>query len=511
MTITFRDFLREALLALFYGFMVFEKVWEERDGLLVYRKFASRHPRTVYRWLFDETGGIAGIVQRGFTPDNRFVEVEIPIDKLIVFTWQEEFGNPEGVSVFRPAYKHWKIKDYLYTIGAVAMERFGVGTPIGIFPPGGDRDMLLRIVEQLKSYERAGVVLPEGYKIELLEAKHEGLRGVLMELIEHCDWLIARAVLAQFMVLGAGETGSRALGQVQMDMFLFSLEGIADWLENTIQRYAVNDFVRYNAPDLPHEEYPRLRHVELKRILNVSAITDAIAKLLDKQALTWQRADEDYVRALLDLPPLPTETETATSAPSRTERVFQTITIPAFDAQRERMQLDAQQDAFQRAMQTHLESVWEKVSGALQSIIDAFAKASDLSKGVVLQQLLSIELPGQRDYERLLRQYLWQALIEARIAASQRYNITLDDPEKGIPNAIRTYINTLAATLARQHYEDARAHLVTEVLNTLRQNLPTQALLPAVQNSFNARFNARLDDLVDAAQEVIDLLNEGGE
>lgn len=507
MTITWNDFLREALLALFYGFMVFEKVWEERNGLLVYRKFASRHPRTIVRFVFDEQGGLAGVVQAGLKPDGTFVTgVEIPIEKLIVFTWREEFGNPEGFSVLRPAYKHWKMKDFLYTVAAVAMERFGVGTPVGKYPPGGDKDMLLKLLMELKSHESAAIVLPEGYDISLLESGQRSLQGVFQDLIEHHDLLIARAVLAQFLNLGAGETGSRAVGQVHSDLFLMSLEGIADWVENTMQRYAINHFVQVNAPDLPYDFYPKLRHVDLKQILNARAIAEAVTQLLDKGALTWQRVDEEYIRNLLSLPELPTEEQTVAS----NSATYQTPIAPETpDMTIERQRLDSMQDSFQRAMSQHIEQVWTRVQNSIQTIVDEFVKADDLSKGVIIQQLMSLELPNRTDYERLIRDYLFKALTEARAAVAERFNLNID-PQRGIPNAIRTYINVKAATIARQHYEDVRAAIINEALDQLRANLPKERLLPTLQNLFHERMNASFDDLINAADEVIDLLNEAG-
>ncbi|MFA0781610.1 phage portal protein family protein, partial [Fervidibacter sacchari] len=84
MTHTFDDFLRDALLALFYGFTVFEKVFEERDNYIVWRKFAPRHPQTIERFLFDEAGGLAGGRQGGFDPQGRFRQGGSPVGNMRV-------------------------------------------------------------------------------------------------------------------------------------------------------------------------------------------------------------------------------------------------------------------------------------------------------------------------------------------------------------------------------------------------------------------------------------------
>ena len=59
---SFDDFLRQSLLMLAYGFMLFEKVYEERpDGRIGWVKFAPRLPRTVVRWVLDDSNRLSGL------------------------------------------------------------------------------------------------------------------------------------------------------------------------------------------------------------------------------------------------------------------------------------------------------------------------------------------------------------------------------------------------------------------------------------------------------------------
>ena len=97
MTITWDDFLRQALLMLPFGHMVFEKVWERRAGLLVLRKLAPRLPASIAKWDIDGNGGLQGIEQMVWTGSG-YERPYIPIEKLLVFTYRKEGANWAGQS-----------------------------------------------------------------------------------------------------------------------------------------------------------------------------------------------------------------------------------------------------------------------------------------------------------------------------------------------------------------------------------------------------------------------------
>ncbi|MBA3825028.1 MAG: hypothetical protein H0X24_14170, partial [Ktedonobacterales bacterium] len=135
---TFDDFAREAFTYLPFGFAAFEKVFDwmdgEWDGKLGWYKFAFRYQNTRLRWNFDPVTAPGGVVHRRFRsmtqlapPDYR--STDIPAEKLIVFSHNKEGDNLDGISILRAAYKHWLIKDILYKIQGIGLERAAVGVP----------------------------------------------------------------------------------------------------------------------------------------------------------------------------------------------------------------------------------------------------------------------------------------------------------------------------------------------------------------------------------------------
>ncbi|HEU4752115.1 MAG TPA: DUF935 family protein, partial [Armatimonadota bacterium] len=99
--------IREACLAIYFGFRVPEIVWEEREGLLAIRKVAGRNPRLIERWLYHPNGDLAGYLYSGSRPVGQGLEswgaasapsarIPIPIEKTLHFVYDQQEDNPQG-------------------------------------------------------------------------------------------------------------------------------------------------------------------------------------------------------------------------------------------------------------------------------------------------------------------------------------------------------------------------------------------------------------------------------
>lgn len=317
MTLTWDDFLRQALLMLSFGYYPFEKVWEVRDDNRIWlRKLAPRLPRTITKWLLDEEGGLAGIEQMAWKAEE-MQTVQIDVAKLLVFVLNKEGSNFQGISLLRPAYKHWWYKDKLYRIDAIAAERHGTGVPVGEVKADD-----VSAAELVKA-EAALMALHTHQKAYLLEPSHRiGFRiedmkgGALKNVIasaEHHDIQITRSVLAEFLNLGATTQGSWALARDKSSFFIMSLRAIAHLAATTIDLYLIRQLVDYNFSGV--KDYPTLAYSNLETRL-VKDISQAVSQLMDAGALTPNRETEEALRRDLDLPELPEE-EAPTTAPAK--------------------------------------------------------------------------------------------------------------------------------------------------------------------------------------------------
>jgi hypothetical protein len=305
MTVTWLDFLRETLLYLDYGRYVWEIVWKdvvfEGKSYIGLHKLSPRLPATIHAWQTQD--GKDGITQ--WTMGRSFVS--IPMEKLVIFTYEKEGDNWEGTSIFRSAYKNYYIKDALYKIDAIAHERQGLGIPYvkrqdGAGASKADQDKAAEILQNLRANEQGYLDIPDGWDVGFMDMKAGSAKDA-MKSIQHHDRQIVKSVLAQFLELGATSSGSYALGADQSDIFLLALNSLCEQIKNTVQKYLVEKLVRYN---FNTQKMPKLQYSKLGK-KDIANLSTAIQRIVQVGALTPDAETEVYLRNIMDLPELPVD------------------------------------------------------------------------------------------------------------------------------------------------------------------------------------------------------------
>lgn len=308
MSLSWNDWLRQVLLCLDYGNMLFEKVWELREGMIHLRKLAPRLPRTITKYVADKAGGLAGVEQQATTATS-FQTVPIPVEKLLIFVHELEGSNWRGISMLRTAYKHWYFKDGMYRVDAIAKERRGVGVDVGTLKGAVDtprRSEAETALMSLRAHEKQFVVEiddeQDGFAYRV-EGQGRGGLADSMSSIEHHDLRILRSILAEFLAMGEAGSGSLAMHRDKSSFFLMALGALADLVVDTANSYLIEPWVDMN---YQVEEYPKLVYSRLDR-RDVKELAEAVAWLMDKGALSPTRETEEALRETLELPPLPDE------------------------------------------------------------------------------------------------------------------------------------------------------------------------------------------------------------
>jgi hypothetical protein len=296
------DVLRNALLMLAFGAAAHEEVFAVDGARVRLARLAPRLPITFYRWLTDADGEtLLALNQYGYRNAN-FESVEIPADRLAVFTFNQEGANFFGRSMLRPAYMHWYIKHQLYRIDAIAGERNGLGVPTIEQGPDGskeDREAAAKWVTQLAAHEKTGVSLPHGWKFSL-----KGVEGNVRDLynsIQHHNIEISRTALAFFMNLGLGPRagGNRALGESQTDFFFLAVQATADHLARTLNATCIKRLVDFNWEGV--RRYPTLAVSNL-RARSFDQVLDTLARLAQTGVVTPYPELAQYITRELGLP-----------------------------------------------------------------------------------------------------------------------------------------------------------------------------------------------------------------
>lgn len=258
--INFDQFIKEALNCFDFGFSVFEKVYQpvnwEGKTYIGLQKLASRKQVSVVRW--ETPDGKPGITQQvsGTT-------VGIPREKLIVFTYDLEGENWEGISLLRSIYKDWDIKDKLVLVNAMALEKHGMGIPVvrerdEQTASPEDQAEAERVLSNVRANEEAFMKIPRTMEVEMLDMKGSTTKEILPTLTYH-DGRMMAGVLARFMELGgASGTGSQSLSEDLSSLFMKAEETFAKQFAATVLEDSIKQLCDLNFADMDNVGYPTL-------------------------------------------------------------------------------------------------------------------------------------------------------------------------------------------------------------------------------------------------------------
>jgi hypothetical protein len=329
MEITWEDFLEEVFSMLIYGYAPFEMVFARRaaDGKIGLRKLALRGQDTVLRWSLDPSGAVTGLVQ---LPWDR-PQVEIPAEKLMIFRTGGHKANPEGKSILRSAYRSWYFKRRVEEIEGIGIERDLAGLPVMLLPSsimqqaGSDpasRTVLTayqNLARDIRRDEQEGVVLPSDrdpqgnllYELKLLSTG--GTRQFdTTSVIDRYNKQIALSTLTDFMFLGHGATGSRALSTNKTDLFHTAMQGHLSAVAATLNRVLMPLLWRLNG--MPAATMPAFA-VTMPDRTDIRELGDYLSKLAAVgMPLFPDDALDAHLRTVAGLPERTEETAPATPA-----------------------------------------------------------------------------------------------------------------------------------------------------------------------------------------------------
>lgn len=239
--------LSELMRGVLYGFYVLEVIWGVRDNAFVPIRLIGKHPRRFSFTLDREL--------RLLTPQNMLEGEQIPARKFIQFTYgstDNPYGDGLGRSIWWPVwFKKHGIKYWM-----VFLEKFGMPTGVGKYPPGtdpADQDKLLDAIDAIQT--ETGITIPDTMALEFLEASRTG--NVTYEaLCDYMDRQISKAVLGQTLTTEVKGQGSYAASQthdeVRQDLKKSDADLIAEVLNATLVKWIVD----YNFAGVT--KYPQL-------------------------------------------------------------------------------------------------------------------------------------------------------------------------------------------------------------------------------------------------------------
>jgi hypothetical protein len=290
---TMEDLISEVLSYLQYGWSFFETVYKIRrgdsknpehasnfnDGLWGWRKFEIRAQSTLDSWVFAEDGGIEAMVQQDYNAGRG--PVVLPMEKCLLFRTETTKGNPEGLSLFRPAViPYWNCKR-VSEYEVIGVERDLAGMPIFEVPfellmtdaPAelkALRAQLEQFVTQVRRDQRWGGLVPSeqdeegkpsGYKFKLMGTS--GKRQIETDaIIRRYESRMLMLFLAQFLILGQDKVGSFSLASSMTDLFSVAIGTFMDIISAVFNRFAIPRLQKMNGR--PMDLNPTLVHGDIE-------------------------------------------------------------------------------------------------------------------------------------------------------------------------------------------------------------------------------------------------------
>lgn len=293
------DHLRLSLLSLVFGHMPFERRYEIRGGLARLVNLGERMPHSITDITLNADGTLKDISQDviGSRP--------IPANRLVWYAHEREGSAWTGQSVLRAPYGPWLLKHEMWRTHATSNRRFGMGIPSVEAPAGGTPAQVTeaqRLASAMRGGETAGAGLPAGFKLAIT-----GITGSVPDtlgFIRYLDQQMSTSALAGLIDLGNTTNGSRALGDNFLDLFLLSLQAIADEIADVATSGQpgmpgiVTDLVDLNWGE--NEPAPRVVCTDVGDRHEVTA--ESLSLLLQYGALSADPELEAYVRKTWRLP-----------------------------------------------------------------------------------------------------------------------------------------------------------------------------------------------------------------
>lgn len=298
--VSWEKHLEQAMYSLAYGHMFFEQIYAPgADGREHLVKLAPRWPGSITKINVADDGGLESIEQRA---TGMYGKTVIPIRRLVAYVFDDVGSQWVGTSIFRPAYKHWRLKDELLIKQMQTVDRNGMGVPVvtvSEFSDNPDQDLSYaeEIATAFRGGEAAGVALKAGMKFEL-----KGVSGQIQSAaaaITYHDNQIAVAVLANFLNL-EGKGGSYALADTQSDFFNQSEQTTAQFFADIANQHIVEDLVRVAFPEY-EGPCPRIVFDAIGSRKELTA--QDFAALKNAGAFIMDPPTEQYLRDRYDLPP----------------------------------------------------------------------------------------------------------------------------------------------------------------------------------------------------------------
>lgn len=480
-----------------------------------------RSPRSILTWNLDPNTGAVRSVRQLITGDlGRWTE--IPGEFLLVATLEKEGDNYEGISLLRAAYGAWARKNLYLKLMAIGIERNAVPTPTVEVPSGQqnsvDYDNLILALENLTSHQSSYLTFPAGWKLDSLKNNFDPDKVKLAVEFENSE--LVSAFMANFLLLGSTQSGSRAVSMDQSQFFLGAIQYVADEAVSPINHTLIPNLIKMKFG--PQEKYP---------LLTVSGISDkaglelgnTLKALAETQYIQPDDELEEHLRKRFSLPKksdkgvrfvtapkamAPASNVVSTDNPDKFDQPVRHENAEGHDPRRitlasaravkkgrkAREHIALSKDSLKNLMKERLSEI---ASSLVSDLISQYRKLPPAQKRTAVNNVVPKGIASYKsDLVNALGSVALKALNQARMEVPGKKNIklfeaiestTLSDFDK-LPKAIQTGVSVTSGLLADTQSADLQKALFFQFGSSIRST---------------ADENILENDLADAAESYV--------
>lgn len=397
------EIIGEILTFIETGVQVMEILWENKDGKVMVKDLAFRHPRT-YLWDFDNTDNLVAVEQANYY-SNKAAQ-PMPVEKCLIFVNQKKGNNYNGVSFCRYMYRPWFQKKILNKLMMIGFERFLVPTPYLTPKEGlrvGNYTAAKNFVESIRSHEKAGGVLPEGWIASILGDNFAGSQTAILKERELTKEIFF-AVLTQNQLTGMTGTGSFKLSEDKTEFFMMALTAIIQIIKDVFNYQLLPRLIDAN---FDTSVYPYMDLVIDRE--NAVSFFQSLALMAEKGIIMRDDEIENLARQKLGLPvkkeeeELPEEPEPGDDEPEKAEQLIKTSEDKRYwrdltEFEEKAGGIETLQNK-ERILNFHEEEFKKKAKTILEKQRKEFLKKI---KGKKIPEVYKIEVPYMDEFRELV-------------------------------------------------------------------------------------------------------------
>lgn len=285
------------------------------DGLWGWRAIEPRRQDTIEDWNYDESDEeLLSVTQRA---PPRYKQQILPMDRMIHLRFDTAGGNPMGRSGLRNSWRPYYFGNRKEEIEGVGIERDLAGYPVMEAPrevmsknanadQKATRTYLFNLVRKVKRDQLEGALIPcednpdgskTGFRFRLMSSGGSRAININESIVRtRVDKLIP--LMWEFALLGALETGSRALASDKTQMVAVALGAMMDMIVETLNGSLVYRWCRLNC--VPRMLWPELTHGDIEKE-NILEWINSITAAINGGMIVPTDRDEEYARERLGL------------------------------------------------------------------------------------------------------------------------------------------------------------------------------------------------------------------